>query len=245
MLSEKQILKTSAIIWKPIENIHDEEKHQATDADACDICLNSYPIRVAVWAEEKTKASCLEIAKRQMDLLVMENTKRVMDKTSSGFSEYLKSNLQAIIDNDKTPKYEYGDEDENKNAKGQSPPDRGERWSMPREIAESLLADNRGWERTHIDDFKTYQNHNEKHMLGDNIHPECAFCKCEQVVREEILPLQIEKLTSDSFVTNIVCLSEAFYMDEQQAREEGSPKADYYHRKWKEAIKSAIRNGVD
>ena len=55
MLSEKQILKTSAIIWKAIENIHEEEKHQATDADACDICLNSYPIRVAVWAEAETR----------------------------------------------------------------------------------------------------------------------------------------------------------------------------------------------
>jgi hypothetical protein len=147
-------------------------------------------------AEKETEARCLYIAKRHMDLLVMENTKRVMDKTSSGFSEYLKSNLQAIIDNDKTPKYEYGDEEENKNAKGQSPPDRGERWSMPREIAESMLADNKGWERTHVDDFKTYKNHNEKHMLGDNIHPECAFCKCEQVVREEILPLMMKEAKS-------------------------------------------------
>ena len=59
MLSEKQILKTSGIIWKAIENIHDEEKHQATDADACDICLNSYPIRIAVWAEAQSKSNLL------------------------------------------------------------------------------------------------------------------------------------------------------------------------------------------
>lgn len=55
MLKEKQILKTSGIIWQAIENIHDEEKHQASDADACDICLNSYPIRIAVWAEAETR----------------------------------------------------------------------------------------------------------------------------------------------------------------------------------------------
>jgi hypothetical protein len=69
----------------------------------------------AVRASEQKKN--LEAAKREMDLLVIENTKRVMEQQ---------------------------------------------------------------------DDFKTYQNHNEMHMLGDNIHPECAFCKCEQVVREEI-----------------------------------------------------------
>jgi hypothetical protein len=54
-LSEKQILKTSAQIWSSIEKIHDEEKHQASDADACDICLNSYPTRIAVWAEAQVR----------------------------------------------------------------------------------------------------------------------------------------------------------------------------------------------
>jgi hypothetical protein len=64
-LTKKQILKASAIIWKSIENIHDEEKHQATDADACDICLNSYPIRVAVWAEEQARASSVHEAYKE------------------------------------------------------------------------------------------------------------------------------------------------------------------------------------
>jgi hypothetical protein len=54
-----------------------------------------------------------------------------------------------------------------------------------RDIA--TLAYRAGRESMDTDDFKTYQNHNEKHMLGDNIHPECAFCKCEQVVRDEMI----------------------------------------------------------
>ena len=70
MLSEKQILKTSGIIWKAIENIHDEEKHQACDADACDICLNSYPIRVAVWAEAQSRKGAIWLTDRELSFFV-------------------------------------------------------------------------------------------------------------------------------------------------------------------------------
>jgi hypothetical protein len=83
-LTKKVILKASALIWSSIEKIHEEEKHQVSDADACDICLNSYPIRVAVWAEKQARASerekNLESAKRQMDLLAMEMTKKRLDE---------------------------------------------------------------------------------------------------------------------------------------------------------------------
>lgn len=53
--------------------------------------------------------------------------------------EYAKTSFESIIKNDKTPKYQYGEGQKAKNARGEIP-GLAERWMTPREIAEEALS---------------------------------------------------------------------------------------------------------
>ena len=112
------------------------------------IDLSSAIIRLYRMAVMETEKRCLETAKKHMDLLHMEETKRRLDEVEEARkeqTEVLLAFCKRIIAKDKTPTYSYT----SKNGKikecvgaydneGNLPDDCGASWKTPREMAEQI-----------------------------------------------------------------------------------------------------------